>query len=385
MEINEITQNILLLLNHKATPEQAEEIRLWLQESEENRIAYQQICETYYRLNYSKQWEKIDVSLGVTKVTRRIQRKSGFTPWRYRLFGIAAFLILCLSMTFLFRHYGKITSSEVGMEEVRSGEMKAMLTLANGQKVVLDATNKTNVDLGFAIAIEDSILGLRYQFKDSATAPCEYNTLTVPRAGEYIMVLADGSRVWLNSETELKYPVVFNAQKREVYLTGEAYFEVVKDSRRPFLVHTPQTTTTVLGTSFNITAYQDEDQTQITLVEGAVAVNAGNNSCQITPGYQVSVDNASMHMQQIPVNLNFYTSWKDGIFDFDGMTLGELATKLSRWYDVDFFFANPGAAEKRFTGAIKRNNTLQFMLDFVQKASGVRFEIKGKTVSVYNQ
>lgn len=383
----EMIQTILLLLKGKATHEQEEQLRMWMEADEENRLLYRQISETYYRLNYSSQWRELDAKAAFVKANRQIQKKGGFTRWGMRALSVAALIVVCLGIAFIVQYSGKTTVEEVpAVAQIPSGEMKAMLTLANGTKVELNAANKVNVDLGFALAVEDSVMGLRYQFKDSVAAvPDEYNTLTVPRSGEYIMVLGDGSRVWLNSETELKYPVAFGAAKREVYLTGEAYFEVAKDTARPFIVHTPQTTTTVLGTSFNVMAYRDEEQTEITLVTGAVAVNAGSHKCRITPGYQVSVDNRSLDMLQQPVNISFYTSWKEGLFDFEGMTLEELALKLSRWYDVDFFFANSKVGSKKFTGAIKRNNTLQFMLDFIQKATDVRFEIKGKTVTVYNQ
>lgn len=383
----EMIQTILLLLKGEATYEQEEQVRTWLEADEENRLLYRQISETYYRLNYSSRWRELDSKAAFVKVNRQIQKKGGFTRWRMQLLCVAALIVICLGIAFVIQYSGKITPDEVpAVAQIPSGEMKAMLTLANGTKVELNAANKVNVDLGFALAVEDSVMGLRYQFKDSVAAvPDEYNTLTVPRSGEYIMVLGDGSRVWLNSETELKYPVAFGAAKREVYLTGEAYFEVAKDTARPFIVHTPQTTTTVLGTSFNVMAYRDEEQTEITLVTGAVAVNAGNHKCRITPGYQVSVDNRSLDMLQKPVRVDFYTSWKNGLFDFEGMTLEELSVKLSRWYDVDFFFVNREAAEKRFTGAIKRNNSLQFMLDFIQKTSNVRFEINQNTVRVYNQ
>ena len=120
-------------------------------------------------------------------------------------------------------------------------------------------------------------------------------------------------------------------------------------------------------------AYAGEERTEITLVTGCVNVETGKSACRITPGYQVLVDNTSLNIENRQVNTAFFTSWKEGVFDFDRMTLDQLCVQLSRWYDVDFFFANQSAAEKRF------------MLDFVEKTSNVRFEVNGKTVSVYNQ
>lgn len=382
---DELMQYIILLLKGKATREQGAEVYRWLQESEENRMVYRQVAELYYKLNQANHWEKIDIEKARNHVKGVIRRNSGKRFLGYRLGGIAALVVVCAGIALLFqKKENDIPQPLALVEEVKAGEMKAMLTLGDGKKVELPGAGQVNVDLGFAHAVEDSLSGLVYEFNDSVVTPHEYHTLTVPRAGEYIMVLSDGSRVWLNSETELKYPVVFDEDKREVFLTGEAYFEVTKDVTRPFVVITPQTQTTVLGTSFNVMAYQGEVQTEVTLVEGAVKVKAGKRECQIIPGQQVTVDNGSLEMAQQQINVSFYTSWKDGLFDFDNMALSDLCVKLSRWYDVNFFFRNQAAAEKRFTGAIKRSRSLQFMLDFVQKTSGVRFEMKGKTVMVYN-
>lgn len=385
MEMEEVIEYIIPLLEGKATPEQAQKVGCWLEESEENRCKYRAIVELYYKLNYAESWNKIDVDKAVRRIRKHISLKNRTIARMYYLSGMVALLAICFGVH-LFLQTGKKTAYTplAVVEEVKSGEMRATLTLANGEKVGLNSGNKVNVDLGFARAVEDSLNGLIYRFKDSVTAPRDFHTLTVPRAGEYIMVLSDGSRVWLNSETEIKYPVNFDKDKREVFLTGEAYFEITRDTRRPFIVVTPQTRTMVLGTSFNVMAYKGESHTEITLVSGAVSVMAGKQQCQIAPGQQVAVNNGSLEMNSRHVNHLFYTSWKDGLFDFDGMTLSELCVKLGRWYDVDFFFVNQAAAEKQFTGAVKRNGSLQFVLDFIKKTSGVYFQIRGKTVMVYD-
>lgn len=160
------------------------------------------------------------------------------------------------------------------------------------------------------------------------------------------MTLSDGTKVWINAESEIKYPVVFGPDKREVFITGEAFFEVVKDSLRPFIVHTPNAQTTVLGTSFNVMAYPDERHTEITLLKGAVVVEAAGRNQYIKPGQQVQVDNVSKEMNCREVNAGRYASWKDGLFDFEGMKLEDLAVELSRWYDVDFFLSMQLAGRK---------------------------------------
>lgn len=385
METDEIIEEIFVLLEGKATSEQERRLCAWIEESEDHRRMYLQVARLYYRTRYAREWEELDAVEAWEKTRKKLPQQRSYVRWIYRAGMVAALLVVCLGIVVLMHKKDVYTPvALVHQADIESGEMKAVLTLANGEKVALGKEGNNRVNLGFANAVDDSLKGLVYQFKDSVAAPREFHTLSVPRAGEYILMLSDGSRVWLNSETQLKYPVTFEENKREVYLTGEAYFEIVQDPARPFTVITPQTRTTVLGTSFNVMAYQGEAQTEITLVTGAVAVKAGKQNCRITPGQQVAVDNESLNIAHKQVNTMFYTSWKDGLFDFDNMTLSELCVKLSRWYDVDFFFVSQRAAEKRFTGAMKRNRSLQFMLDFVQKTSGVRFEIKGKTVTVYN-
>lgn len=385
MEIEEIIQLLPWLLEGRASEEQEKEVSRWLEEDEGNPVLYKELCAMYYKLHYAHRWADIDPVTAGSKIRLGMEKKSirlRLTAWAS---GIAVLLEIGLCVSYFVHREDVVMSERIIAKDVKSGEKKALLTLADGRQVELKADHRVNMDLGTVTAIEDSLVGLVYQVKDSSKTPLEYHLLSVPRAGEYIMTLSDGTKVWLNSETEMKYPVAFGGGKREVFITGEAFFEVVKDSTRPFIVHTPYTHTTVLGTSFNVMAYAGEERTEITLVTGCVHVEAGTSVCRITPGYQVQVDNTSLNMKNRQVNTAFFTSWKEGVFDFDRMTLDQLCVQLSRWYDVDFFFANQSAAEKRFTGAIKRNNTLRFMLDFVEKTSNVRFEVNGKTVSVYNQ
>ena len=385
MEIEEIIRLLPLLLGGKASKEQEKEVSRWLEEDEGNPVLYKELCATYYKLHYACRWTDIDPVATSSKIRSGLEKKSvrlRLTAW---VSGVAAILVVGLCISYFIHREDSVIPERIIVKDVKSGEKKALLTLADGRQVELKADHQVNMDLGTVTAIEDSLVGLVYQVKDSSKTPLEYHQLSVPRAGEYIMTLSDGTKVWLNSETEMKYPVVFDRGKREVFITGEAFFEVVKDSARPFIVHTPHTHTTVLGTSFNVMAYAGEERTEITLVTGCVNVETGKSACRITPGYQVLVDNTSLNIENRQVNTAFFTSWKEGVFDFDRMTLDQLCVQLSRWYDVDFFFANQSAAEKRFTGAIKKNNTLRFMLDFVEKTSNVRFEVNGKTVSVYNQ
>ena len=262
---------------------------------------------------------------------------------------------------------------------------KAELILSTGKRVVLGRKN-TVIESENEMGIRnDSVTGLDYATAKMEGKEIMYNTMRIPVGGFYQLALSDGSKVWLNSMTELRFPVTFAGEERKVYLTGEAYFEVAKDAKKPFTVQFMSSSVTVLGTSFNVMAYPDERHTEITLLKGAVVVEAAGRNQYIKPGQQVQVDNVSKEMNCREVNAGRYASWKDGLFDFEGMKLEDLAVELSRWYDVDFFFIHAASGQKKFTGAIKRNNSLQFMLDFIEKTSDVRFEVKENVVRVYNR
>lgn len=385
MEQEEILQLILLIWQGKATEDQKRVVSVWLKENEEHQKLYEEYVRIYLKLHYTALWDEVDMWKAVGKVKRKLQFKLFIFKRRLLLVGVAACLLLCLGWWSLFQNSVWKQTDILISDQIPSGERKAVLTLSDGSQMALSACHSVNIDLGIVAVTEDSISGLIYRLKDSLKQKVEYHILTVPRGGEYIMSLSDGTKVWLNSESEMKYPVVFENDRREIFITGEVFFEVAKDSLRPFIVHTPYTQTTVLGTSFNVMAYRDEQQTEITLVKGAVEVLVGNKAQHIQPGQQVQVNNVSLEMNKREVNVVRYASWKDGIFDFDGMTLEELVVKLSRWYDVDFFFVNTDVKRKRFTGAIKRNNTLQFMLDFIEKTSDVYFEVNEHVVRIYSR
>ena len=263
------------------------------------------------------------------------------------------------------------------------------LVLGDGRQVAIRRDSAFNLNMG-KVNLEQAVgTGLRYSTRnDSAQgavpAQVEYNVIKVPRGGEYTLTLEDGTKIWLNSETELKFPVRFVGKTREVKIVGEGYFEVAKDSLRPFVVRAGDVRTQVLGTSFNVKAYRDEKVRAVTLVSGKVSVSAGRERELLSPGWQAAWDEERGALSKQKVDVKPIVSWKTGMFDFVDMPLEELTTQLSRWYDVDFFFVNESIKNIHFTGAVKRANTLKFMLDFVSLTSDVGYEIKGKTICLYS-
>ena len=209
-----------------------------------------------------------------------------------------------------------------------------------------------------------------------------YNQLDIPRKGEYRLVLADGTRVWLNSESSLKYPVAFQGNERKVYLEGEAYFEVSKDEHKPFTVVTGESSIRVLGTSFNVRAYADEAQLCATLVEGKVRLSHAQQSLILSPDEQGVVTLASGKLEKRKVDASLYTVWKDGRFVFENQTLEEIMNTLSRWYDVKVFYTNEQVKQAMFNGNLKRYDDFDQIVKMLELTGVAHFKINGETIII---
>lgn len=391
MEINDnIFQAIQACWLGKASPNEIKLVQSWLDESEEHREEFRRLSKIHYQLAHAQTWKHIDTGKGKEKLNSRLKNKRKLPIWGYVSTGIAAACLLLFTITEFISHEPVPQKTILDLAQVKSGSPKATLIFDNGQKVELNADNSFEIKIKNTIVKDGEVSGLSYELSDTLSTPesdenTEYNTLVVSRGGEYILTLSDGTKVWLNSETELKYPVQFTGNTREVCVQGEAYFEVKRDSLHHFIVHTPYTDTKVLGTSFNVSAYEDESTTEITLVSGKVEVNHQHEKCILQPGWQAVTNNKSGTLEAREVDIASYVSWKDGMFEFNDMPLEQLVSQLSRWYDVDFFFANSNIRDFKFTGAIKRSNTLMFMLEFIEKTSNVYFKVNGNVIQIYEK
>ena len=379
----EIISLIPLLLQGKATDEQERAVRCWLEENEGHLEIYRKYCAVYYRLYYAGEWKKIDVSRAIKQVKGQNDRKTIVFRKRKLLSGVAALFLICIGAYWLL-HSDKqpeVCPQKV-VEQINSGEKKAILTLADGKQVELVSGSAVDKDLGIVQVTGDSMAGLVYRAKDTIVKALEYHLLSVPRAGEYVMTLSDGTKVWINAESEIKYPVVFGPDKREVFITGEAFFEVVKDSLRPFIVHTPNAQTTVLGTSFNIRAYPEEKRSQTTLAEGSVRIYSPGSSMLLKPGEQAEVSALSGEMVKQEVEVKNFTSWKDGRFVFEQQPLEDIMRTLERWYDIRVIFKDEGAKRISLSGNMKRYGDFSQVMKMLQMTGDVRFELHGNDVYI---
>jgi ferric-dicitrate binding protein FerR (iron transport regulator) len=286
---------------------------------------------------------------------------------RRHWWAAAAMLLLLAAGTWWFYGNQSPQPKEIATVSDRApGTDKAILTLADGSVVTLDSAGKQQLSQGNT-AIRQN--GGMLQYKAGAQATASFNTLTTPRGGQFRVVLPDGTAVWLNAATSLRYPTAFNGSERVVTLKGEAYFEVARDPQRPFRVQIDERTTVeVLGTHFNIHAYSDENQISTTLLEGKVVVTRSDAQLRrvvLNSGQQAIAGKESLSLSQ-HVNTDQVMAWKNGMFNFDGLDLPAVLRQLARWYDVDVVFEGK-VPSRKFGGEMQRDLSLQQVLRVLER------------------
>ncbi|MDQ2719645.1 MAG: DUF4974 domain-containing protein [Bacteroidota bacterium] len=257
---------------------------------------------------------------------------------------------------------------------------KAMITLANGKQIVLDsAGNGTLAKEGNVNVAKLADGKIAYS---GTTNEIEYNTLSNPRGSKVInLILSDGSKVWLNTESSLKYPTAFSGKERKVEITGEGYFEVAHNTAKPFMVSVNGLEVKDLGTHFNINAYNDEPTIKTTLLEGGVNVSKGSTNTVLKPGQQAEFDNGKFKIASVDVEET--VAWKNGKFIFEGNNIQSVMRQLARWYDVDVKY-EANITKEEFVGVISQNKyeDISKVLDMLEKTHTVSFLINGRTITV---
>lgn len=264
------------------------------------------------------------------------------------------------------------------------GGNKAVLTLANGSKIDLnDVKNGVLANQGQTVLKKDKDGRIIYEAPvgKSVDSSAIFNTITIPRGGQFQVVLSDGSKVWLNSASSITFPAAFSKTERKVTITGEVYFEVAKNKAKPFRVITGEQTLEVLGTHFDINAYTDEDALKTTLVEGSVKITAGTRSVVLKPEQQASVwAGKAGKIKVTTVDTENVLAWTTGNFQFEKAEIPSIMREAARWYDVDIKYEGE-IPKRRFTGSISRSVNLSELLKML-KYTGVNFKIEGKTIVV---
>lgn len=384
MELEQIIR-IAYLISRRFTDtlseEEGAELDHWLSGGEQNRLMFDEIKHKNF---YSRQeiqhhlYHSQDAFL-------KVQKRRRHHIWRLRIFygSVAAVVVLALGIAVPFLFPGQAEQSPVIVaSDFPAGESKATLTLTNGMRMELGQTTTDSVVGQEGIRLDASGEEIKYAQERKDSTVLGYNTLEVPRKGEFRLVLADGTKVWMNAESRLKYPVYFPGTERRVYLEGEAYFEVSKNKEMPFIVDMGKASIQVLGTSFNARAYKDETNISATLTEGQIQMHAGEKNVILNPDEQGVFELSTGNLSRRKVDIHLHTGWKDGRFIFREETLEEMMNTLARWYDIHVFFANSAVRNVTFSGNLKRYESFDKIIELLEMTEMAHFEVNGNSIVI---
>lgn len=369
--------------NGLSSTEQAE-LDSWLDKSPDNRALFNQLNDPAYVREQLEALDGYDEVAGWKKIMDETMppRRTLFKKWQY---WAAAAVLAIVAGTAVYQYNSK-TEPNTAIASTQSNDItapttsKATIRLHDGTTVAIDSLKKEQPASQGNIRIEkNNQSGITY-VADSAVVATQllYNTLTNPRGSTVVqLTLSDGSRVWLNADSEIRYPVSFGSADRLIELKGEGYFEVAK-SGNPFLVKTTSTLVKVTGTHFNVNAYIDEPTTTVTLLEGGVTVSAGDQSVHVSPGQQAQVGD-KIAVNKTP-DVEQVMAWKNGYFSFKGEDIYTTMRQLSRWYDVVVTFKEP--VIERFHGDISREENISEVLKKLETTGGIHFTTTGKQIEV---
>ena len=311
--------------------------------------------------------------------------RSGRSVRKIKWFPYAAAIVLILSVGGVFYFSGDKEQTEIlpiAKNEVQVPGSRAVLILPDGRKVDLE-----NEVLRSDLAQSDSLLlvsarSLKYRDIDSPDTTEIFHTLEIPRGGEYLLTLSDGTMIYLNSESTLSFPVKFQGKERKVYLTGEAYFKVAKNTEHPFVVTAGELEVLVTGTTFGVRAYKDEKDIQTTLESGQVTVRVEGKSVKLVPNKQVLFNKSTMGLEVRDVDVDLYLAWADGRLVYDNCPLEKILTDLGRWYNIDVFYSRDELRSYQFSLNMKKHEEFTQVLELIGKTGEEQFEIKDNTVIV---
>ncbi|PWU01148.1 MAG: hypothetical protein C5B52_07780 [Bacteroidetes bacterium] len=372
-------------LRDELSPDENSELDDWVTANIDNQKIFEKLTDPA-QLKKMLAWkEKLDMAEALKRTREKIEsaRASKSTDWSQPWkFAAAAILLLTISIVlvskFVLTHADEEASTPVTPGDIPAGSNHATLILGNGSQINLDSNSKGILKGATVAEIDNGIAGeLQYRIaKNDSSSVTPENTLIIPAGGQFKIRLSDGTTVWLNSKSSLRYPEKFVGPKRAVILEGEAYFEVEKDPAHPFIVSTGAAAIEVLGTHFNVNAYSDNLKTTISLAEGKLRVN---QSVTLEPGQEAVVDSSGT-ISKDNANLESALAWKNGLFDFKNSSLKEIMPQISRWYDATIQF--DAQIPEHFNATIQRSVPVSKLLHILEETGAVHFNIKDKTIIV---
>ena len=348
----------------------------WYEESNTNKNHFKLRLKELKKLDYFYKWQKINQEVAWSKIKPQT-KKINFGLLKY----VAASVIILIFIAITLLRIDK-SNHVLNLSEIKPAQNKAILYTSDGDQITLEENKiiKIKEIEGTSISANNKgeIIYNKTKFKSEKLV---YNTLKIPKGGVYKIKLSDNTIVWLNSYSELKYPVNFIGNNREVFLKGEAIFDVTPNKQKPFIVHSENTKIKVLGTVFNVRNYNTSTCSKVTLVEGKVNITNQNNSVDLLPNLQAIVDDKTNKINIKKVDVNLYTSWREGKFIFKEMSMKMITEELNRWYNIEFEFKNKALKQEKFTGILDRKKTLEYILNIIENTNDIKFETnEGKII-----
>ena len=380
-----IVRLLQLYLLGDITEEERQELEDWCEEAPRNRKLFEQICQEDLFSKERYVYEKIHDTKAFSVFEKRVRKVSSRSIgnwWKYA--AVLLFPILVVGAWKLMHETEQVSIVASSVAPIQPGCSQAVLVLDDGRKVFLKEEEEGVISEDKEITVTGEKDRLVYTSSEGKNVDeIRFNELEVPRGGEYKVRLADGTLVYLNSATRMKYPIKFDEKERKVYLSGEAYFKVAKDPERPFFVEMEGVEVRVYGTSFNVNTHQ-EGNIQTVLVKGSIGVKVLSSGMEsmIRPGQMAEFKQGNTKVDVKDVNVAVYTDWKDGIFRFENQRLEDILTVLSNWYDVDVFYQTASVKELHFSGYMERYKDVSVILEAITLSTGVTFSIQGKTIIV---
>lgn len=389
----QIPENIQVLIEKylagKATPEEKLLLNEWYYSFKDSEV------EVTAGENETEQQMGERIKIRLLETIRQEGEQPVIVPrgkWKMTAAAAVIFMLLSAGTYFIFlsksskKEIAKIETAKPELKnDIAPGGNKAVLTLADGSAVILDSVSNGIISRQGNIEIKKLNNGLlAYTINGKQVTENDeafYNTISTPRGGQYQVTLADGTMVWLNAASSIRFPVLFTGTERKVEITGEAYFEVTKNKAMPFKVKTAGSEVEVLGTHFNVNAYNDESLIKTTLLEGSVKVSTGNQGAKILqPGQQSGISKEGKISVFNNADIEEVMAWKNGRFQFKSADLKSILRQISRWYDVDIVYN--GNVNLHFTGQLPRNDNASKVFEKLALTGEVHFKIDGKRIIV---
>ncbi|RAJ08266.1 FecR family protein [Chitinophaga skermanii] len=354
------------LLEGTITQEEREELAQWLNDDDGQVLDLPADFVASREAHEARMWKNIAKATQPRTLQRRIRVISA---------AAAVLLVAVVGYKYLLPSSPTPATQLLANDHLPAGN-KAVLTLGNGEEVVLD-----NMALGSHLdqAVKEDSGRLTYLYASADVA--QINSLSTPRGGRFNVTLPDGTNVWLNAASKLTFPTVFNGKERIVELQGQAYFDVTQDANRPFKVKVGTVNVHVLGTSFDIMAYPDEQQIKTTLVTGSVQVQSAKEHTLLHPAQQAVADVTAGTLTVQPANLDKTLAWKNGLFIFNNADLASIVREISRWYDVEFINL-AGDSKELYGGSISRKKNLSDVLQLLSAYGSHQFKVEGRKVTI---